>query len=345
MPDQLRLTRRHSLALLLAAVLATRARAAPSALKHLSLLSGTQGGSNLDAACRAFAEVARAAVPGLVVDVESQPSALAVRLCVEAAGRSDFLCFMPGGTIYTYLAGVSDQDGANLHSLTLVGALGADRRALFVSTRTGITNVPSLLARRDELIVPTATANAISHTETLLVRGMTGIPLRPVAGYSNAERKLALMSGEASAVLGSVDTFQDLVDQGQLLPLLRLNDAGPSAPFAELPTLRQVAKGGEADTICDLIDAVAATNTLVVGPPALTDDQVAVLVDLFSTVAPGLLARKDPGLRPTDLVPSDRATLRARFDRLFAQRTELSTAINHVLACARAGERNCVAAG
>jgi len=262
---------------------------------------------------------------------------------VEATGRPDFLCFMPGGSIYTYLVGASDQDGADLRALTLIDALGADRRALFVSTRTGIKDLPSLLVQRDELIVPTATANAISHTETLLVRGLTGIPLRPVAGYSNAERKLALMSGEASAVLGSVDTFQDLVDQGQLVPLRRLNDAGPSAPLAELPTLRQGAKGGEAETICALIDAVAATNTLVVGPPALTDDQVAVLVDLFSTVAPSLLARKDPGLRPTDLVPSDRATLRARFDRLFAQRADLSVAINRVLACARAGESICAA--
>jgi len=146
-------------------------------------------------------------------------------------------------------------------------------------------------------------------------------------------------------VLGSIDTFQDLVDQGQLVPLLRLNDAGPSAPLAELPTLRQVARGGEAGTICALIDAVAATNTLVVAPPGLTDDQVTTLVDLFSTVAPTLATRTDPGLRPSDLVPSDRAKLQGRFDQLFAQRAELSVAINHVVACAKAGggESNCVA--
>lgn len=315
------------------AALATSSSAGEVALRHLMVLISTPAGTNLDAVGRALADVARSSVVGLAVDVENaETSRLALKQCWSAKGQADLLCALNGGVFYSALD--EDDDTSRLiGDLALVGSLGSDRRALFVSTKSGIKTFDDLLAYGGPLIVPTANVTAGSHIDTLVIDGLTGARLKPVPGYKSAERKLALMSGEATACVGAIDTFQDLVDQGLLAPILRLNEAGAGAPYADKPLLKAVAKGRDAATLCELLDAVAATNNVVVAPPGLTEDQIKALADVFDAVAPKLNSYPGAKFNPSESTPGSRADVTSRFGALLKDREATAQAFRRVVAC------------
>src|SRR5206468_2145449 len=184
---------------------------------------------------------------------------------------------------------------------------GKDRRAVFVSPKTGISSFAELLAYPHPIVAAATTAASSSYLETVLVNALTGSKLKAVAGYTSSERKLAILSGEASAVVGSIDTFSELVDQGALKPVLRLNDAGPGAPFPETPLLRSFAKGDDADLLVGLISGIAETNNLAIASPGLSADQLSGLTGFFDTVAARLKSTPPKHFGGAEAIPNTRA--------------------------------------
>ena len=349
MLPELNMRRRELLGLSLtsAAALVLGAPARADDLARLSIIISTAPGSTTDAVARAFAAAARQQNPALTVDVQNRDGGsgrLALKACLEAKGQANGLCFLVGSLIYALL-----NDGGDLRqqlsSVNLIGSLGADRRALFVSTKLGIKSFADVLAHGEPLVVPTVTAGASSHIEALMVNALTGARLKPVAGYSSPERKLALLSGEATAVVGSVDTFADLVEQGVLQAVLRLNDGGPDAPYGELPLLADVAKGNDAPLLTRLIADVAAANILIVAPPGLSGAEVDLLAALFDRTTAAMQAVVTPGLVKAEIRPASRATLMQHAGVLLAADPALAAAFTRATACGQdlADGKSCAA--
>ena len=184
MPRPLMLDRRRVLTLVGAAVLAGgwHGSARADTLSHLSLVLGVAG-TTLDTVGRALGDAARQVQPNLQVDIQNaQSNTLLLKQCFDAAGRADELCFLSGSVFYQAMRSTGEL-GTQFSALGIVGALGTDRRALYVATSTGITNFAGLLTSTQRLIVPTPTATSPSQTETLLINALTGARLKPVPGY------------------------------------------------------------------------------------------------------------------------------------------------------------------
>ena len=182
------------------------------------------------------------------------------------------------------------------------------------------------------LVVPTVSAVNGAHIETLLINALTGTHLKPVGGYSSPDRKLALMSGEADGVVGSIDTFADLVASNVLLPVLRLNDAGPDAPFAVAPILRSFATGPDADLLVALIETVAHADRILIAPNALPAEQVEALEQLFDAITGNPNFGKGATFAPSQVTPGNHAEIQQRVGGLLAQQG-LGDALARALAC------------
>ena len=335
MPRPLMLDRRRVLALAGATVLAAGWRGSASAddtLSHLSLLLGVAG-TTLDTVGRALGDAARQVQPNLQLDIQNaQSNTLLLKQCFDAAGRADELCFLSGSVFYQAMRSTGEL-GTQFSALGIVGALGTDRRALYVATSTGITNFAGLLTSSRRLIVPTPTATSPSQTETLLINALTGARLKPVPGYGSAERKLALMSGEATAAAGSIDTFDDLVQQGLLRPVLRINDAGPGAPYADVPLLNAFARGPDAEVLTDLVQTAGALKAIVVAPPGLSEAQLQHLSALFDAAAAQAQTVQTTAYQPAEIVATGRAEVEKHVEVMRGKRQAVDAAFARAVAC------------
>jgi hypothetical protein len=116
---------------------------------------------------------------------------------------------------------------------------------------------------------------------------------------------------------------------------LRINDTGPTGPYADRPLLASVAKGPDAEVLVDLLSGIANTNNIVLAPPGLSQEQLEPLVELFASVAPKL-ATADSGIEPAEAVAFSRDEVLAHIGRLFANRVTVAGAFNRSQTCGQA---------
>lgn len=302
------------------------------------MILGTQPGSTLDGIGRAFTDLARQTFPSLPLDVrnlEGTSSLLAFKDSLRSPGNGTVLYFLQGSLLYLSLSGSEGTEtlGEELASVTMIGSFGADRRAVFVAKKLGIETFDDLVRYDGQLVVPAQTAASGSFFESMIVNTLTGSKLKPVGGYTSAERKLAILSGEAQVAVGSIDSFSDLVDEGVLVPLLRLNDRGPDAPYADRPLLGDVATGPDADILVKLVSGVANTNNFVSAPPGLSTEQIAALTELFDAVAPKVAGVPNAPYGAAEAIEFGRDEVLANVGALFVEREAVATAFSRAQAC------------
>lgn len=335
-----RITRRSLVALMAAwsCLPALGAETSSGGLSQLSLLAGSGPGSTADKTVRAFALAAQKLLPNARIDVADEGGAggrQALNSVFTAGTGGPVLGFVDGSLLYSVLQD-SAEAATQFAALNLIGSIGKDRRALFVTKKAGIQTFKDLLGAKTALIVPSVSAVAASHIETLLINSMTGAQLKPVPGYSSADRKLALLSGEANAVVGSIDTFTDLLEQGILVPVLRLNDGGPDAPLATLPTLRSIATGADADLLASLIESIAGADRMVIAQAGLPADIIAQVEQLFSAITADPQFAQSAGVAAAQVAASDHATMAATVGTLIARKDLLGEALKKAIACGNA---------
>jgi tripartite-type tricarboxylate transporter receptor subunit TctC len=333
------ISRRRALALGVATLaLATLApRTALAALSRLHLLIGQSPGSDSDTLDRVLASLLQTDSGSLPVDIENVSGSsgrLAFKMLREGAGNPALVGFLQNGLLYSLLT-EEDDSLAQFNTLNLLGSLGIEERALFVAKATGITDIAGLVAFPQPLIVPTVNATSSATLDAAIINTLTGSRLRAIPGYSASERKLALISGEANAIIGSIDSFGDLVEQGMLIPILRLSDNGSEASLAGLPLFSAIATGPDAAVLAGLIEAAAGTQQVVAAPPGLAESDIAVLAEIFDAAATRLAAQPAIGYSPTDMVWYNRGAVAGRVGALLAK-PGVAEALRRAIVCGQA---------
>jgi tripartite-type tricarboxylate transporter receptor subunit TctC len=327
--------RRTVLALVAAAVaLPAAVGAAPVTDLHLlRLISGLSAGSSGDRMLRAIGSALQRLLPEAHIEVENGSGDIRTLEEVSATTSPDptVLALVAGGVLYEILLGKSDAP-SRLAGVSLVGAIGRSSRALYVSKQSGITSIDGLLATKVPLFIPTSSVKASSYIEALIVNALIGSRLKPVPGYATAERTTALMSGEANAELGSVDSFSDLVDQGILIPLMRITDGPMAPPYADLVTLGSLAKGPDAPALVGLMNSVADANRILLAPASAPPAALAALRTLFGTIVADPQFAKQSGLG-SSIDASDHTELEASVGKVLAQQATLGRMLGRALAC------------
>lgn len=325
---------RRSFVALAGATLASLALPASAQGERLKMMIGMVGGSANDMANRALARAMQDDRPGLVIDVENASGSsgkLVFRALLQAAGNPAFLGFVQNGLLYALLADDAQLD--EFRSLTLIGGLGRDDRSLFIATSSGITSFEQLQAREEPIVMAAINATSTGTIDTLVINALTGTRIRPVPGFaSNAERKLAILNGEASIIVGSTQALADFVEAGLIRPLLRLNTPAEGALFPETPLLRDVARGPDAAALTQLVDTMTQTQQFVLAPPGLDDAAATHLTGLARAAAEKLAAQQAIGYQPDDAIFADRQAVTTRLADLFAN-PDLHAALRRAIDC------------
>ncbi|WP_421761480.1 hypothetical protein [Devosia sp.] len=337
MTTPLALRRRHFLGILGAVAATCASPGLAWAAQTLRIVVGTDPGGTLDVSARAFATLLKDYRGDAAIEVENDGGGggrFALSAAFEAKGSPDLISFVPGSMIYGALS--DDELSSQFAAVQFLGSLGRDQRVLFVTERAGVKSFAELLASQNAITVPTPRATSSSHFETLLTNAVSGSRIKPVGGYGSAGRKVAIMSGEVNAALGSYDTFSDLVADGTLMPILALNAPIAGSALADLPVLSSFANTETKRQILDIMTAAAESDQMVIVPPDIDAVSFAALEAGFVACAP----KVTDALRATSgngsALPVDTAALRQTISAIFSERELYAKVLKSAVACGAA---------
>lgn len=328
-----RLSRRRVIIALAALAVYGGATGRAAAAQAVRIVVGTDPGGTLDISARAFAEQLRQ-YQGGTVEVENDGGGggrFALAAAYEAAGNAGVITFVPGSMVYNALA--DDELATQFAAVQFLGSLGRDQRLLFVTAKTGLTSFAEVRAGKMALTVATPRATSASHFETLLINAVAGTRIKPVGGYGSAGRKIALLSGEVNAAVGSYDTFADLIADGTLIPVLALNTPVAGSPVAGLPVLADFADTEAKRRVVEMVAVAAESDQMVVVPPGIGESEFVALEAAFIACAPKVTAALRASSTGGAALPNDTEALRAGFARVFADRTTYGATLKAAAAC------------
>jgi tripartite-type tricarboxylate transporter receptor subunit TctC len=286
-----RLTRRQALIagaslVAVATVGGTNARADDFYLgKRITLIVGFNPGGGIDTAGRLIAKHLGRHIPGnpsvTVQNMEGAGGVIAANYLNRAAPDGLTLA-VPGRT--WFILGVVKNPAARFEPerLSYVGSTGTVNSALWMRPDSGIASFAQLMASKEKVALGALNATSQdSMVPALLARN--GVPLRVIRGYNSSGKVLlAVEQGEIPGVFHIVDGFAkrpDLIENRIVVPIMQTQPV-----FKDLPLVRDAVRPGD-HALLDLVLAGEAFGVLLVGPPAIPAERIAILRRAFSAMS------------------------------------------------------------
>jgi tripartite-type tricarboxylate transporter receptor subunit TctC len=316
----------------MAAAAVLPAYAAEVKTTHLRFLIGSSSG---------YAEYSRLFMkhlarlnPDLRTDVESVPEAdgrLAAKRIFESAPDPLEIGMFETSLLYAALLG-EDAGGFDFAKFRWIGKLATDPRLVIVSKGSGIRSLDELRARPEPVVFPTSSITSRSAVEALLLNALLDLRLKPVPGFTGAERQLALINGEGEVLAGSYPSLDKLILDEGAVPVLRLNDFELPGVGKDVPILRDIATQ-PVSPIVDLIGLSGRLSRLIAAPAEIDKDELASLQAMFDAVVADPAFAKEAGELglPIDTLPGPE--VEGLIAGLFARKAEVGADLAAMSAC------------
>ena len=281
-------SRRAFLASALACTYAGRAGAADDVYrgKTLTLILGYAPGGGVDTAGRVIARHLARFIPGnpslVVQNMEGAAGLVSANFLDKKAAPDGLTIAVPGRS--WHVEGLIRSPGAqfDVSKLTYVGSTGTQNSFAWVRADSGIRNFEDLRKAQNKVVfgalgpsTPTAMIPALLAAN--------GAPIKLVVGYPSSSRLIiAMEQGEIPAAYLTEDSFalhQNLIEQKFIIPILH---SKPDVPG--LTQLRDVVPERQ-HPIMELARSAESVGLMVVAPPGVPADRLAILRDAFFAMA------------------------------------------------------------
>jgi tripartite-type tricarboxylate transporter receptor subunit TctC len=297
----------------------------------IDFLSGASAGNEGNALYQEWANALERLHPNTRVIIHSNSggsSALNAALLADAkpdgltVGTSD---------MDSMLARATGDEIKDITQFAILGSLNRRRESLFASTSSGIKSLDDLKAASAVMAVRSTQSN--DYFLALFLNASFDIRIKPVTGYSSAERELAFQSGENQLMIFSKQEAEKALADGIGVPLLALTDAPLDGDLANVPTLASLRGNARFAWVKDLIlsfgySRIFATQKDV---PA---DRLETLRETFMAIVqePEFVAAATP---LTTLIATDGKTMEERVKSTGAQDPAFATKVKEALECGK----------
>jgi hypothetical protein len=281
-------SRRAFLASALACTYAGRAGAADDVYrgKTLTLILGYAPGGGVDTAGRVIARHLARFIPGnpslVVQNMEGAAGIVSANYIDKKAAPDGLTIAIPGRS--WQVEGMIRSPGAqfDVSRLTYVGSTGTQNSYAWVRADTGLRNFQDLLKAPDKVVFGALGPSTTTAMIPALLAA-NGVPIKLVVGYPSSSRLIiAMEQGEIPAAYITEDSFalhQKLIQQKFIIPILQ---SKPTLPG--VAQLRDVVPERQRP-IVELAGSAESVGLMVVAPPGVPADRVAILRDAFFAMA------------------------------------------------------------
>jgi tripartite-type tricarboxylate transporter receptor subunit TctC len=283
-----RSSRRAVVASALACMVAGSAAAADEFYrgKTLTLILGYAPGGGVDTAGRVIARHFARFVPGnpsvIVQNMEGAAGMVSANYLDRKAAPDGLTVAVPGRS--WHVEGLIRSPGAlfDVSRLSYVGSTGTQNSFAWVRADTGIRSYEDLRQAKNKVVF----AALGPSTPTAMIPALlaaNGAPIKLVVGYTSSSRLIiAMEQGEAPAAYLTEDSFalhQNLIERKFIIPILQ---SKPDVPG--LTQLRDVIPERQRP-LMELARSAESVGLMMVAPPGVPADRLAILRDAFFAMA------------------------------------------------------------
>ena len=211
--------------------------------KEIRAIIGGKPGAGTDLMGRAFFAALGRVLPETTIHIQTisgGAGAAAVKELAEATGNLVTVSVFGNGPIYSDLL-ATEAVPYDISKLQWLGSLASSRRVMSIRKTLGPTSFETLLKFDRQPLTPSSSAGSPNNIEALLINAITGLHLKVVPGFEDAQIETMLMAGDADVRIAGSFQIAPLIESGDMIPILRLGDGAYPESMKSLVKLATVA--------------------------------------------------------------------------------------------------------
>jgi len=261
--------------------------------KTITLIVATKAGGGYDTYARLLARYMEKYLPGSTIIVKNVDGAGHIIGCNETYNADpDGLTFgtFNKGLITSQLAGF-EGIRFDLADMSWIGSMTTESRTFVVSPNSPFKTIDDVINSGQEVLMSSAGVGSTSHTDTLMVAEILGIDnFKLVSGYQGNEADMAMMRGEIHGQIGSYTTMKPLIENGDAIPILMINNKRMDE-YPDVPNILELSPE-KTRPLADFMVSQGLITRPFAGPPGIHQERLDILREAFEKACqdPGLLA-------------------------------------------------------
>lgn len=165
----------------------------------------------------------------------------------------------------------------DLRKVTWLGRLYSRHRFLVARAKAGFDTIDAIMKNDKEFKIGCAGVGDGPYNTGLLAAEALGLKkVRMIPNYGGSEEMMGIMRKEIEGVIGGLESWSELIDQGTAIPILSF-DAKRYAALPKVPTLTELVKTGSGKAIASYIAGESELSRAIFAPPNLPKDIAQVL--------------------------------------------------------------------
>ena len=289
---------------------AAAAFAAPAdyfAGKTITYIVATSPGGGYDTYGRLIARYMQKYLPGSRIVVKNVPGAgNIIGANTIYASKADGLTIgmFNTGLIYDQLIG---RKGVmfDLKKFSWIGKASFETRGVLLARNSGLKSFDDMVKSRAPLKFATSGIGAASYFDTKILADALGLNIVTVNNFTGNEGEMSMLRGEVAGQVGTIDSFDQFVKNGNGYVALALSGSEKELPG--VPRVDRYIRDDKGKKLIALLQGLSEMGRLTAGPPNIAPEALAAERAAF------LQAMKDPEFLseakklqlPIDYLPGD----------------------------------------
>jgi tripartite-type tricarboxylate transporter receptor subunit TctC len=275
--------------------------------KTITYIIATSPGGGYDTYGRLIARYLQNYLPGSRIVVRNVPGAgNIIGANAIYAARPDGLTIgmFNTGLIYDQLI---QRNGVkfDLTKFSWLGKAAEEARVVLISKRSGFKSFDDMIKAKGPIKFAASGIGAASYHDTRIMADALDLNIQIVNGFTGNEGEMSMMRGEVVGEVGTVDAFEQFVQNGNGFYGLALSGKPETLPG--VPRVATYVKGEEGRKLLALLQSLSELGRLTAGPPGIPANILGVERQAMVAVMkdPGFLADAKKLRLPIDSLPGE----------------------------------------
>jgi tripartite-type tricarboxylate transporter receptor subunit TctC len=275
--------------------------------KTITYIVATSPGGGYDTYGRLIARYLQTQLPGSRIVVRNVPGAgniIGANMIYAARPDGLTIGMFNTGLIYDQII---QRNGVqfDLAKFSWLGKAAEEPRAVLISKKSGFKSFDDMVKAKGPIKFAASGIGAASYNDTRIMADALHLDIQIVNGFTGNEGEMSMMRGEVVGEVGSIDAFEQFVQNGNGFLALALSGKPEALPG--VPRVETYVKDERDRKLILLLQSLSELGRLTAGPPGIPANVLGVERQAMTAVMkdPAFLAEAKRLRLPIDALPGD----------------------------------------
>ena len=228
------------------------------------------------------------------------------------------------GLIYDQIRGRAGRQ-FDLAKFSWIGKAAVETRAVLISTKSPFKSFDDIAKSKTPVKFSTSGIGTASFLDTRILVDALHLNVQTINNFTGNQGEMAMLRGEIAAQVGTVDTLEQFVKNGNGFFALQMT--GEASEMPGVPRVERYIADERGRRMLGILNAVSELGRLTAGPPGIPANILAVHRNALMAVMrdPAALAEAEKLNLPIEPLPGD--VVEAKVKAALAQPPEMVAAL------------------